>query len=110
MSCKKCESPKSVILRKKDYYCDDCFMVNTHHKFRACIGKNKILSPNENVLIGLSGGLGSTVLLDLVHHGVSLENTRKLRIVPFFVHIFGKDTYNKKLTNIFIYMNSQKSN
>ncbi|KAJ8712941.1 hypothetical protein PYW08_008245 [Mythimna loreyi] len=88
MKCKKCDSPKTVILRKKDYYCDDCFMVSTNHKFRACIGKNKVLSPHENVLIGLSGGLGSTVLLDLVHHGISLENTKKLRIKPFFIHLF----------------------
>uniref|UniRef100_A0A2A4JZ41 Cytoplasmic tRNA 2-thiolation protein 2 n=1 Tax=Heliothis virescens TaxID=7102 RepID=A0A2A4JZ41_HELVI len=91
MNCKKCESPHTVILRKKDYYCDECFMINTNHKFRACIGKNKILVPNENVLIGISGGVGSTVLMDLVYHGLSLENTKKLRIDPFFVHLFGEN-------------------
>ncbi|XP_021188867.3 cytoplasmic tRNA 2-thiolation protein 2-A [Helicoverpa armigera] len=91
MNCKKCDSSHTVLLRKKDYYCDDCFMVNTNHKFRACIGKNKILIPNENVLIGISGGVGSTVLLDLVNHAVTLENTKKLRIVPFFVHLLDEE-------------------
>ncbi|CAH0592433.1 unnamed protein product [Chrysodeixis includens] len=88
MICKKCASPMAVILRKKDHYCENCFILSTNHKFRACIGKNKVLSPNENVLICLSGGVGSAVLLDLVHHGISLENNKKLRIVPHFIHLF----------------------
>lgn len=91
MNCKKCDSPKTrVILRTQDYYCNDCFMISTNHKFRACIGKNKVLLPNENVLICLSGGQGSTVLLDLIHHGISLDNNKKLRIVPNFLHLSGK--------------------
>lgn len=80
----------AVTLRKKDYYCENCFMLSTNHKFRACIGKNKVLTPHENVLICLSGGVGSTVLLDLVHHGISLENNKKLRIIPHFLHLFGE--------------------
>lgn len=92
MSCKKCDSPKTVILRKKDYYCDDCFMLSTNHKFRACLGKNKVITPNENVMIGLSGGVGSTVLADLVHHAISLENTKKLRITPYFLHLYDDDS------------------
>lgn len=106
MNCKKCGSLSTVILRKKDYYCDDCFMVSTNHKFRACIGKNKVLSPNENVLIGLSGGLGSAVLLDLVHYGTSLENTKKLRITPFFIHLSSK--YNLKTFRCEFYENLTK--
>lgn len=91
MSCKKCNSPKTVILRQKDYYCDECFMTNTNHKFRACIGKSKILSPNENVLICFSGGVASTVLLDLIHFGISLDNTKKLRIIPFILHLLDNE-------------------
>lgn len=90
MSCKKCNLPKTVILRNKDFYCNDCFMTSTNHKFRACLGKNKVLSPNERVLVCLSGGVGSTVLLDLIQYGTSLDNTKKLRIVPFFLHLFSK--------------------
>lgn len=99
MSCKKCDSPKTVVLRQKDFYCDDCFMMSTNHKFRACLGKNKILSPNENVLICLSGGVSSSVLLDLIQYSISLENTKKLRIVPYFIHLFGKfsDLFNSRL-------------
>ncbi|XP_075972421.1 cytosolic thiouridylase subunit 2 [Anticarsia gemmatalis] len=119
MSCKKCNSPKSVILRMKDYYCDNCFMINTNHKFRACLGKNKVLSPNENVLICLSGGVGSSVLVDLIHYSISLDNTKKLRIVPFFLHIFDDTTiaesvleqckhlnFNIHMVHISDYMNS----
>ncbi|CAB3239971.1 unnamed protein product [Arctia plantaginis] len=100
MICKKCDSPKTVVLRQKDFYCDECFMISTNHKFRACLGKNKILAPNEKVLICLSGGVSSSVLLDLIQYGISLENTKKLRIVPFFIHIF--DVESKTATDFIL--------
>ncbi|KOB64059.1 Cytoplasmic tRNA 2-thiolation protein 2 [Operophtera brumata] len=87
MNCNKCNSASSIILRKKDHYCNDCFLICTNHKFRACIGKNKIMSKNDKVLISASGGPGSTALLDLVHYGLSLDIHKKLRIVPFVLHI-----------------------
>ncbi|XP_049881650.1 cytoplasmic tRNA 2-thiolation protein 2 [Pectinophora gossypiella] len=87
MNCKKCGSPGNVILRKKDSYCENCFITNTNHKFRACIGKNKVLRANDNVLVCLSGGIGSTVLLDFIHNGISMDSHKKLRIIPFFLHV-----------------------
>lgn len=93
MNCNKCNSASSIILRKKDHYCNDCFVIGTNHKFRACIGKNKILSKNDKVLISASGGPGSTVLLDLVHYGLSQDIHKKLRIVPIVLHVTGKLYY-----------------
>ncbi|XP_063821498.1 cytoplasmic tRNA 2-thiolation protein 2 [Ostrinia nubilalis] len=88
-NCKKCGLPGSIILRKKDLYCTECFQININHKFRACIGKNKILNGNENVLICLSGGPCSTVLMDLIHNGITLNNHKKLSIRPIFFHLMG---------------------
>ncbi|KAM3967916.1 cytosolic thiouridylase subunit 2 [Aphomia sociella] len=87
--CKKCEDHGTIILRKKDYYCDTCFLTSINHKFRSCIGKNKILRSNENILFCLSGGAASTVLLDLVHNGISLDNHKKLRVTPYALHLIG---------------------
>lgn len=97
-NCKKCGNPGNIILRKKDSYCTECFKTNVNHKFRACIGKNKILAKNENVLICLSGGQCSTVLLDLIKNGISLDNHKKLWITPVFFHLMGKNYYTYKLT------------
>lgn len=90
-ACKKCGIKGSVLLRKKDLYCTDCFIVNINHKFRASIGKNKILSRNEKVLICSSGGPGSTALMDFVHNGISLENHKKMWITPIVLHIMGEN-------------------
>lgn len=88
MKCKKCNSSSAlIILRKKDLYCRECFLANVTHKFRSSIGKNKILGKADNVLICLSGKEGSTVLLDLINNALSLDNHKKLRITPIFLHL-----------------------
>ncbi|XP_032529215.2 cytoplasmic tRNA 2-thiolation protein 2 [Danaus plexippus] len=102
--CRKCNGPGTVFVRKEYCYCNDCFITNTNHKFRACIGKNKKLTSNEKVLVCLSGGKSSTVLLDLIYNGINLDSHKKLRIVPFFVHITGikKESESKKTTDMII--------
>lgn len=90
MYCKKCKDPGSLTIRKEHVYCLNCFMTNINHKFRACIGKNKILSSNEKVLVCLTGGQSSTVLLDLINNGLLQDNHKKLRISPVFLHLTGK--------------------
>ena len=90
MICRKCGSPGKILIRKEYCYCNDCFNINTNHKFRACIGKNRILSANDKVLVCISGDVNSVVLLDLVHIGISLNNHKKLRIIPYFLYIVGE--------------------
>ncbi|KAJ0182538.1 hypothetical protein K1T71_001907 [Dendrolimus kikuchii] len=98
MICKKCNNDEStVLLRKKDYYCEKCFINNTNHKFRACIGKNKLFSSQENVLVCLSGEEGSTVLLNLISNGLCLENHKKLRINPIFLHLYNNNDIAEKV-------------
>ncbi|XP_026319770.1 cytoplasmic tRNA 2-thiolation protein 2 [Hyposmocoma kahamanoa] len=87
MICKKCKNPGTIVLRKKDNYCEECFTASMNHKFRACIGKNKILSSNEKVLVCLSGGTGSSVLLNLIFDGISVDSHKKLRIKVCFLHV-----------------------
>ncbi|XP_039759755.1 cytoplasmic tRNA 2-thiolation protein 2-B [Pararge aegeria] len=87
MICRKCDASATILIRKEYWYCNTCFITNTNHKFRACLGKSKTLSSNEKVLICLSGGANSIVLLELVHSGITLDGTKKLRVVPFFLHI-----------------------
>ncbi|XP_053609297.1 cytoplasmic tRNA 2-thiolation protein 2 [Plodia interpunctella] len=96
-SCKKCNAVGTVILRKIDSYCESCFLTGTNHKFRACLGRSKTLSSNEKVLICLTRGLGSTVLLDLVKNSLALDNHKKLRITPYFLHLKGYENDEENL-------------
>ncbi|XP_045773034.1 cytoplasmic tRNA 2-thiolation protein 2 isoform X2 [Maniola jurtina] len=103
MICRKCDASATILIRKEYWYCNTCFITNTNHKFRACLGKSKTISSNEKVLICLSGGAESTVLLDLVHCGFTLNGTKKLRIIPFFLHIIETTTEDSiKKANLII--------
>ncbi|TCD65230.1 hypothetical protein EIP91_002938 [Steccherinum ochraceum] len=75
--CVKCKTnPGSLIIRHA-VYCKECFVPLTTHKFRRSLEpfvnakpdgpRRTALKPQGNLLVGFSGGLGSTVLLDLVH-------------------------------------------
>lgn len=44
----------------------ECFMVYVTHKFRAAIGKSKLIRDGESVLVGVSGGQASSCLLHLI--------------------------------------------
>lgn len=44
----------------------ECFMVYVTHKFRAAIGKSKLIRDGESVLVGMSGGQASSCLLHLI--------------------------------------------
>lgn len=90
MLCKKCNSPGNITIKKVYCFCDECFITNIIHKFRSCIGKNTKLTSGDKVLICLSGDISSTVLLDLVSNGISLNTHKKLRISPVFIHVNGK--------------------
>ncbi|CAH2102555.1 unnamed protein product [Euphydryas editha] len=102
MICRKCNSPGTLIIRKEYCYCDECFIFMINHKFRACLGKNKTLSANEKILICLSGDACSTVLLDLVYNAISLNNHKKLRVVPYVLYIIETVADNEKISNSII--------
>ena len=56
--CKKCRVAESKLtLRKKDSYCVECFLAASKHKFRATLGKHKIMSLGEDVLVYYKGSL-----------------------------------------------------
>ncbi|CAL7949734.1 unnamed protein product [Xylocopa violacea] len=77
--CTKCGSQVEVSLRNKNGYCKTCFLSMSRHKFRATLGKSKLLRPNDSVLIGHSGKANSTVLLHLITADVNEPVSKKLK-------------------------------
>lgn len=77
--CKKCEENETrIVLRGKDAYCKNCFLASSTHKFRATLGKSKIIRPNDNILVAHSGSAASSVLLHLIHAGMHESAHKRL--------------------------------
>ncbi|XP_070697004.1 cytoplasmic tRNA 2-thiolation protein 2 isoform X2 [Pempheris klunzingeri] len=86
--CVKCkEAPAAVVIRAGDAYCRGCFKEYFIHKFRAMLGKNRIIFPGEKVLLAVSGGPSSCSMLSQVLEGLSQNAHKKLRFLPGIVHI-----------------------
>uniref|UniRef100_A0AAX7SCS5 Cytoplasmic tRNA 2-thiolation protein 2 n=1 Tax=Astatotilapia calliptera TaxID=8154 RepID=A0AAX7SCS5_ASTCA len=59
-----------------------CFKDFFIHKFKAVLGKNRIIFPGEKVLLAVSGGPSSCSMLRQVQEGLSQKANKKLRFVP----------------------------
>ncbi|KAJ0066905.1 hypothetical protein NL108_004879, partial [Boleophthalmus pectinirostris] len=64
-----------------------CFHEYFIHKFRAMLGKNRIIFPGERVLLAVSGGPSSCSMLHQVQQGLSVNAHKKLRFTPGIVFI-----------------------
>lgn len=86
--CMKCRTENAILItRVNDAFCRDCFMVYVTHKFRATIGKSKLVRDGEKVLVAFSGGPASSCLLHLITEGLSQRAHKKLRFLPGLIFI-----------------------
>ncbi|XP_031425146.1 cytoplasmic tRNA 2-thiolation protein 2 [Clupea harengus] len=86
--CMKCKEGTAVlIIRAGDAFCRSCFKEYFIHKFRAMLGKNRVIFPGEKVLLAVSGGLASSSMLAQVQEGLSQDAHKKLRFVPGIVYV-----------------------
>lgn len=88
--CNKCrEEPPVVLLRSKDVYCKSCFLSGTNHKFKALLGKHKLIRAGDRVLVHHKLGHPSTALLHFLRTGLDLNTPKKLRFDVTVVYIEG---------------------
>ncbi|XP_048886718.1 cytoplasmic tRNA 2-thiolation protein 2 [Brienomyrus brachyistius] len=86
--CMKCKANSAtLIIRAGDAFCRGCFKEYYVHKFRAMLGKNRLIFPGEKVLLAVSGGPASSSMLAQVQQGLSQDVPKKLRFVPGIVYI-----------------------
>lgn len=88
--CKKCtddQVPADVLLRGKDTYCRSCLVKSVSHKFRAALGKSKMVKPGDKILVGFSGSQACTALLHLVKEGLAEASHKRFLFEPYVVYI-----------------------
>ncbi|XP_026988805.1 cytoplasmic tRNA 2-thiolation protein 2 [Tachysurus fulvidraco] len=86
--CMKCKDFTAVlIIRVGDAFCRGCFKEYFIHKFRAMLGKNRVIFPGEKVLLAVSGGPASSCMLAQVQEGLSRDAPKKLRFMPGIIYI-----------------------
>ncbi|EIW57454.1 uncharacterized protein TRAVEDRAFT_72547 [Trametes versicolor FP-101664 SS1] len=84
--CVKCKIAQGNLVIRHAVYCKECFISLIVHRFRRALEpavnpkpdgpRRTALKPTGNLLVGFSGGLGSSVLLELVHRCyVALDKT-----------------------------------
>ncbi|XP_073515273.1 cytoplasmic tRNA 2-thiolation protein 2 [Phyllobates terribilis] len=87
-TCMKCkESSAVLIIRVGDAFCKSCFKEYFVHKFRAMLGKNRVVYPGEKVLLAYSGGPSSSALIQQVQEGLGRDAPKKLRFIPGILFI-----------------------
>lgn len=91
MLCRKCKSKNAdILLVGQSGYCKNCFLNVTNHKFRAALGKSKIIRHGDAILVDHSGELNSTVLLHLIKAGMSESAHKRLIFKTVVLYIDGK--------------------
>lgn len=80
-----------MVLRKKDAYCKECFLIGTTHKFKAQLGKSKLIRPLDRVLVYHKVGHAGTALLHLLRAGLDLNTPKKIRFEPIIIFVDGND-------------------
>ncbi|CAH0391708.1 unnamed protein product [Bemisia tabaci] len=87
-TCKKCRSePAKVVVQLKEAFCKNCLLLYVNHRFRACLGKSKLIKPKEKILVAVSGSLASATLVDLIHCGLQDTTPKRLMFSPIIVFI-----------------------
>eukprot|EP00794_Sanderia_malayensis_P008978 gene8978-9936_t len=86
-TCMKCGEKSLVLVRARDPLCRNCFLEYFTHKFRATLGKAKVIRQDEKVLVAFSGGPASCCMLNLIKEGLSENVHKKLRFYPEAVFI-----------------------
>ncbi|XP_014664653.1 PREDICTED: cytoplasmic tRNA 2-thiolation protein 2-like isoform X2 [Priapulus caudatus] len=83
----KCDNKPVVVVRVNDAFCRECFLTYFTHKFRATIGKSKLVREGEKVLLTVSGGQASCAMLNLVNEGLGKSVHKRLRFSPSILYI-----------------------
>lgn len=67
-------------------------MASTDHKFRALLGKHRLINDKDRILIDYKGGHPTTSLLNFIKTGLEVDTPKKIKFVP--ICLFIEDQFN----------------
>lgn len=73
-----------------------CFVPMVTHKFRATLGKSKLVNRGERVLVCVSGSQSSVSLLHMIWTGLQQSTYKRLTFDPVVLYIDGNNMINVK--------------
>lgn len=85
--CRRCGSEAFIVLDRIHVECRSCFLESCNKKLRSTIGKSKLLTNNDPVLIAYSGNASSTALLDLIKNSIEFNFRREQKFRPSILHV-----------------------
>lgn len=85
--CCKCGAKASLMLHRKEFLCQSCFLAYCNHKFRSTIGKAHKVKHGDQILIAYSGGNGSMAMLHMILQGLSDKSRKRIRFHPSLIFI-----------------------
>ncbi|XP_055373227.1 cytoplasmic tRNA 2-thiolation protein 2 [Condylostylus longicornis] len=101
--CKKCnQNLAAVKIQFRDAECQNCFLMNVRHKFRATLGSSKLIPKDSEILILFDGSNASIVLADMLHYAQTQNNFKKLHCSTKLLYIdedFGHNLDLKEIEN-----------
>ena len=102
-SCLKCKKQDvEVVSARKDSYCRECFIIFAKSKYRRAIDAFRLDlgqgDANPRLILAVSGGMSSTVLVDLVYTAV--QRTRGRYHMPVILHINDLEYYQEDSNHI----------
>jgi hypothetical protein len=82
MKCKRCRRAEAAVDLPSHHaaFCPDCFFLFFRRQVTEGIRKLRLLSPEDRVLVCVSGGKDSLVLWDVLMDGGTLHRPRNRRI------------------------------
>lgn len=75
--CQKCSVNKSNYYVRQEYFCKDCFLKSNEHKFRSNLRAHCKIRHEDNLLVCLSGGINSMLMLYLFNLSLNESNSTK---------------------------------
>lgn len=90
--CQKCAINKSKYYVRQEYFCGECFIKSNEHKFRLNLRAHCRIRHEDNLLVCLSGGINSMLMLHLFNLSLN-ESTSTKKLFFKIKFLFVDDSF-----------------
>jgi cytoplasmic tRNA 2-thiolation protein 2 len=86
--CGKCKIKEPRIkIKSKSALCENCFLKNVRHLFRASLGSTKIVKRNSNVLVHCNGDINNICMIHMLKEAIEEPSHKRLQLNLNLVYV-----------------------